>query len=117
MQKRYRVKKSDDISAIMKKGSSKSNPSFVVYKKENLENEHFKIAISVSKKLGNAVMRNHVKRYVRNVMQENEAYLDHEYDYFIIGRKSCTEQDYETFKRNLEQVLRRHKVLNKPTQS
>ncbi len=113
MQKRYRVKKSDDISAIMKKGISRSNPYFVVYKAENEANEHFKIAISVGKKIGNAVMRNHVKRYVRNVMSENEDMILNQYDYFIIARKNCTELDYETFKQNLEQVLRRLKVLSK----
>ena len=114
MQKRYRVKKSEDISTIMKKGQSKANPYFIVYKYKNESNSHFKIAISVSKKLGNAVMRNHIKRYVRNTIQANEQSLRHDYDYFIIARKGCTSLDYEAFSKQLEQVLIKSYVLKKP---
>ena len=62
MKKEYRVKKGSEIESIMKKRLSTGNRYFVVYKKENHENTHFRTAISVSKKFGNAVKRNKIKK-------------------------------------------------------
>ena len=52
MQKCYRIKKSQEIEQVMKKGRSKANPYFIVYKYAKNDNDNFRIAISVGKKIG-----------------------------------------------------------------
>ena len=52
MQKSYRIKKSQEIEQVMKRGRSKANPYFIVYKYANKETDNFRIAISVGKKIG-----------------------------------------------------------------
>ena len=54
MQKSYRIKKSQEIEQVMKRGRSKANPYFIVYKYANKETDNFRIAISVGKKIGKA---------------------------------------------------------------
>ncbi|MDN8848033.1 ribonuclease P protein component, partial [Staphylococcus aureus] len=61
MEKAYRIKKNSDFQFIYKKGKSVANKQFVVYTIVNKELEHFRLGISVSKKLGNAVVRNRIK--------------------------------------------------------
>ncbi|MCK5387773.1 MAG: ribonuclease P protein component [Candidatus Izimaplasma sp.] len=70
MKKEYRVKKSSEIEMIVKHKQSRANKYFVVYKKENHVNNHFRFAVSVSKKYGNAVERNKIKRQVREIISK-----------------------------------------------
>ena len=61
-----------NFKLFLKKGKSVANRQFVIYilKKENQEN--FRIGLSVSKKIGNSVKRNQIKRYIRQVFHELE---------------------------------------------
>lgn len=113
MQKRYRVKKSKEIEQIMKRGRSKSNPHFIIYKYPKPENQNFRMAISVGKKVGNAVTRNKVKRYIRNVMNEHKKEIQADFDFFIISRKGVADLDYVTFKNSLENLLRKSNIIAK----
>ncbi len=66
LEKAYRIKKNADFQRIYKKGHSVANRQFVVYTCNNKEIDHFRLGISVSKKLGNAVLRNKIKeQYVK----------------------------------------------------
>lgn len=67
LRKSFRVKKEKDFDAIFKKGASVANRKFVIYRLENNET-HFRVGLSVSKKLGNAVTRNQIKRRIRHVL-------------------------------------------------
>ena len=87
MQKSYRIKKSQEIEQVMKRGRSKANPYFIVYKYANKETDNFRIAISVGKKVGKAFERNKIKRYIRNVTTEHKHEMNPDYDYFVIARK------------------------------
>ncbi|MCS0543524.1 ribonuclease P protein component, partial [Aeromonas veronii] len=55
MKKEYRIKKNQDFQTVFKSGKSSANRQFIVYVYERDELEHFRIGLSVSKKIGNAV--------------------------------------------------------------
>ena len=111
MQKSYRIKKSQEIEKVMKKGHSKANPYFIVYKYANQETSNFRIAISVGKKVGKAFERNKIKRYIRNITNENKYAINPNYDYFIIARKNVKDLDYHTFKEKLEQLYKKMNII------
>ena len=113
MQKNYRIKKSSEIEQVMKNGRSKANPYFIVYKYKKTDNENFRVAISVGKKIGNAVERNKVKRYIRNVTTEHKQTIDSNYDCFVIARKGVKELDYVSFKEKLEQLYKKMDIIPK----
>lgn len=106
MKKEYRVKKSDEIELVMKRGFSKANRSFIVYKLKNPNTKEYRVAISAPKKIGNAVIRNKVKRRMRAALQQNEKFLKDGHDYFIIARPDTLEIDFETFTKQLIHVLK-----------
>ena len=64
-----RIKKSEEIAATIHKGNSLRLPSFIVHFKNN-DLTYTRVGISASKKLGNAVTRNRVKRQVRAMCDE-----------------------------------------------
>lgn len=119
MKKSRRVKSEFDFQKVFKKGKSFANRQFVVYGLEKEGQKQFRIGLSVSKKLGNAVFRNQIKRYIRQSFHELDSDLRQDMDYVIIARKPAATMDFEEIKKSLEHVLKISKVLNKtnrPTQ-
>lgn len=104
MKKSYRVKSKIDFNAIFKKGTSTANRKFVVYHL-NRERSHFRVGLSVSKKLGNAVKRNQIKRRMRHVLQAHQNHLMKE-DFVIIARQGVEALTYQEIKTNLLHVLK-----------
>lgn len=111
MKKEYRVKKNSDFQDVFQKGKSFANRQFVVYSLKKPGQGHFRIGLSVSKKLGNAVKRNQIKRYIRQAFHELEDELLNEYDYIIIARKPAAQMDFFEIKSSLIHVLSLSKVL------
>ncbi len=70
------LKKNDDFIRVYKKGRSKADKRLVLYSFKNGLNEN-RLGISVSKKVGNSVVRHHLARLIR------EAYRLHEEDFHI----------------------------------
>ena len=109
MKKRFRVKKEKDFSAIFKEGKSFANRKFVIYRLENNE-QHFRVGLSVSKKLGNAVTRNQIKRRIRHILIEHKNQLVENVDFVVIARKGVEILDYAEMGKNLLHVLKLSKI-------
>lgn len=111
MKKEYRIKANKEFQQIYKNGKSFANRQFIIYKYRNQDIDHFRIGLSVSKKIGNAVIRNRVKRYIRQVFTELKEDINDQYDYIIIARKPVAEMDFFQVKKSLIHVMKIAKVL------
>ena len=100
MKKEFRVKRNEDFSKIIARKKSFANSCFIIYKDEN-QMGHGRVGISVSKKLGNAVTRNKIKRQLRMMIQEC-FHFDEEVDYIVIVRKRFLDNTYIENKKELE---------------
>ena len=109
MKKNFRVKREKDFKAIFKEGTSFANRKFVVYQLENQKN-HFRVGLSVSKKLGNAVARNQIKRRIRHIIQNAKGSLVEDVDFVVIARKGVENLEYAEMERNLLHVLKLSKI-------
>ena len=94
MKKEYRVKKNEDFSRIIKRKQSMANRTFIIYYLKN-DIGHARIGISVSKKLGKAVIRNKIKRQVRMIIKET-INLEDNYDYIVIVRNKFLDSDFSS---------------------
>lgn len=87
MKKKNIVKENKDFSRIINCGKRRWNDSFSIYYDKNNCND-YRIGISVSKKIGNAVTRNKIKRQVRNIADKYKNIYQKDKDYIIIIRKN-----------------------------
>jgi ribonuclease P protein component len=110
MKKEFRIKENKDFQTVFQKGISTANRQFVVYVLEK-DQTHFRIGLSVSKKIGNAVTRNRIKRLIRQFFLEHHNDLAQDKDYIIIARKPTAEMDYYEVTSSLRHVLKLAKVL------
>ena len=116
LRKSFRVKKEKDFNAIFQKGKSVANRKFVVYRLENSE-QHFRVGLSVSKKLGNAVTRNQIKRRIRHVLIAHKDQIIENLDFVVIARKGVEEMNYAEIEKNLLHVLRLANIYQEGNES
>jgi ribonuclease P protein component len=107
MKKENRVKKNEEISLIFREGKSVANKQFVLYMLEKKAQIHLRLGVSVSKKLGNAVCRNRIKRLMREIVFQLSGDLKEGYDYLLIARKPCVEMDFHEMKKSIDHVFYR----------
>ncbi|MFV0560383.1 MAG: ribonuclease P protein component [Enterococcus sp.] len=112
MKKTYRVKKERDFQKVFQTGDSYANRKFVVYKLPKENQKHFRVGLSVGKKVGNAVQRNEVKRKIRAAVYAVKETIDPELDFIVIARPSTQGIPYEEIRSNLVHVLKLAKIIN-----
>lgn len=106
MRKSYRVKSEKDFQRVFNESDSVANRAFVIYKLKKSENSHFRVGISVGKKVGHtAVVRNRLKRYIRAVITEKKAEIDPQVDFLVITRPYARNFDMTKVRKNLVHAL------------
>jgi len=92
--KRPRLSRSSDFQRIYRQGSSTASRFLVLYsfkRPAEAGAEGPRLGLSVSKKLGGAVVRNRVKRLLREAFQGCAGHLAEEYDLVVIARPQLLE--------------------------
>ena len=71
-----------------------------------------RVGFTVSKKVGNAVIRNRVRRRLREIARQvipGQAHAG--LDYVLVGRQGAIERDFALMRQELVEALRRLKAL------
>lgn len=110
MNKEYRIKKSKEIEKIIKKKHSLINEYYVIYIKKNIETSHFRLGVSVSKKIGNAVVRNTEKRRIREIFRNLKGELKN-YDIFVVARENSLKLTFEEKKNAIIDLLKKLNIF------
>lgn len=108
MKKQFRIKKTQEFASIMQYKNYYASPSFTIYVKPR-EEENARVGISVGKKLGNAVIRNKIKRQVRMMCQEIFTF-EEKFDTIILVRIKYNEESYINNKKCLERLVKKVKI-------
>ena len=111
MERRYRLKKNRAFQYVYRKGHSVACRNLVMLAAPGRE---LKIGFSVSKKTGNAVTRNRVKRRLRECFRP---YLGDVKTglYVIVARPSAAEAAFDDLKRDVRYLLKKQDALRKPS--
>ncbi len=107
MKKEYRIKKSSEIDAIFKHRKSKNNQYYGLHQKPNSLNEHFRFALSIGKKYGNAVERNLAKRRLRMIVAEFSPYMKKHIDFVIVVKPQSKMLNYQEMKNSIEELIKK----------
>lgn len=106
MKKKYIVKESEDFTKIIKNGRYSKTNSFVIYSMEN-KLDHNRFGISVGKKVGNAVVRNKVKRQLRMIIDSYRYIYKDGFDYVIIVRSNYINNSFDEIKNMYEVAIKK----------
>ena len=105
------LKKNRDFQLVYKSGTSKANRYLVMYVREN-QLEKNRVGISVSKKVGNSVVRHHLTRLVRESYRLQEEHFKCGYDIVVVVRVSAKEITYADMESALIHLGKLHDIYN-----
>ena len=103
------LKKNRDFQNVYKKGTSFANSYLVMYILENGLQEN-RIGISVSKKVGNSVVRHHLTRLIRESYRLSEEHFRCGIDIVVIARTGAKGRNYHEIESALIHLGKLHKI-------
>ena len=106
------MKKNSDYLTVYRQGKSYANKYLVMYVLKNDLGEN-RFGITVSKKVGNSVVRHRVTRLIRESirLQENEFLMG--YDIVVIARNTAKGKKYWDIESALLHLGRKHHILKR----
>ena len=104
------LKKNRDFQNVYRKGKSYANKYLVMYVLKN-ETEENRIGISVSKKVGNSVIRHHVTRLIRESYRLHEDMFNSGLDIVVVARASARNADYHDIESALMHLGSLHRII------
>jgi ribonuclease P protein component len=111
MQRKLRLRKREDFNRIYRHGRSFANSQFVVYWRKQTEPGCFRLGVSASSKLGGAVVRNRLRRLVKEIVRLNANKLHEDHDLILIVRKPALQLAYKEMEGSVLHVLRKAGLL------
>lgn len=100
------IKKNDEFKNVYKKGRKIVNKYFIFYYfKNNLG--YNRIGFTVSKKVGKAVVRNSVKRVLKEIFRLNFSETKKNYDFVIVARISLKNSEYKKVNYEFKNVYKK----------
>ena len=87
------LKKNRDFQLVYREGTSYANRHLVMYVRENRLGRN-RIGISVSKKVGNSVVRHHMTRILREIFRLNNDKIQTGLNIVVVVRRAAAESDY-----------------------
>ena len=104
------LKKNLEFQHVYKNGRSKANRLLVMYVVENNQNIN-RLGISVSKKIGNSVVRHHFCRLVRESYRLHEKIFNSGLDIVVLARKSAADASYADIESALLHLAKLHHII------
>lgn len=106
------LKKNRDFQLLYKEGKSRANRYLVLYVKENgLEKN--RLGVSVSKKVGNSIVRHRITRLIRESYRLQEDMFNSGLDMVVIARVSAKDREMREIESALLHLGKLQGVLKK----
>ncbi|MGV8153686.1 MAG: ribonuclease P protein component [Alkaliphilus sp.] len=110
MNKVNNIRKNKEYREVYKHGKSMANRLLIIYFKKNNSEEN-RIGFTVSKKVGKSVVRNRVRRLLKESYRLNFEKIEKGYDIVFIARKNVKESPFKEVKSAMMHLLRKKKLL------
>lgn len=105
------LKKNNDFKNVYQNGTSYANRYLVMYVLKNeIRQKKNRVGISVSKKVGNSVVRHRITRLIRESYRISEARFLDGYDIVIVARVNAKGKNYSDIEGALLHLGRLHKI-------
>ncbi len=110
MQKKTHLTQPEQFDLVYKEGSTQTD-RFLVLKTRPNQLDYCRFGISVSKRVGNAVVRNRVKRVLREILRLAD--LNSGWDIVVIVRNPASSGDYALLNKSAINLLSRAGIAKK----
>ncbi|NLM04006.1 MAG: ribonuclease P protein component [Clostridiales bacterium] len=107
-----RLKKNEDFRKVYNNKDSIANRLLILYIKKN-DLGYNRAGFTVSKKLGKSVVRNKIKRRMKESYRLNDEKIKQGYDLVFIAREKCVDANYWEIESALMHLVKKKNLLLK----
>lgn len=107
----YRLRKNNEFKLVYRRGRSLANNLLVLYIYNNKKNKtedklpYNKVGISVSKKVGNSVVRSRSKRLITESYRLNEKDIKKGYDFVFVARSAIKDKSFFDVEESMKKLF------------
>jgi len=94
MRREFSLKNKKEFLRLYRKGKTSVDKTMVVYALKGIE-KNSRIGFSISKKIGKAVVRNRIKRQLREIFRSRINDFNNIYDLVIVVRRKSVDASYQ----------------------
>ena len=105
------IKKNSEFQKVYKTGKSYANKLLVMYVKRVDDGKEPRIGISVSKKVGNSVVRHRFARLVRESFRLNKDILEDGKDIIVVARVAAKDKNFDKIESAFLHLCGLHNIL------
>ena len=110
MKRSVTIKENYEFRRLYSKGSSAVLPAVVVYCRKN-GRDHNRLGVTVSTKLGHAVVRNRARRRLRELFRLSQGRMQQGYDVLLVARGKTAHVPHRYLKRDYETAIKKLGLL------
>ena len=99
------LKTNRDFSRVYRRGTSKADSLLVLYALKREDDGPNRFGVSVSKKVGNSVVRHRIKRRLKEIYRQSEDGFSAGYDLAVIARSHASEAEYCELEQSLIRLM------------
>lgn len=107
-----KIRKNIEFLNVYRHGKSYANKYLVMYVLNNKLDEN-RFGITVSKKVGNSVVRHRITRLIRECIRLQESNILTEYDIVIVARKVAKDKKYQDIESAFLNLCKRQNILKR----
>lgn len=111
MKKALRLTKNLEFINVYKSGKRVSSPFFVMYIKKN-DLGYSRLGVSVSKKVGKSVIRNKIKRQIKEIVRKNYNFINSGWDIVFSVKPAAVQLNYAQMEKEIINLLKRGRIYN-----
>lgn len=109
MNKEHRIRKNEQFDQIIKQGKRIKTEPLNIFLTKNEQNM-FRLGVATSKKIGNAVVRNKVRRQIKAIMRNYKKVIN--YDIVIVAKPKIHEFTFEELASIIADALSKTEIIN-----
>ena len=106
MDKSFRLTKNFEFKKVYEARRRWSSPFFTMYVKKN-QLDKTRLGVSISKKVGKSVLRNKIKRRIKEIFRNNMEKIKKGYDVVISVKPEAANADFKSMENQLKLLLKR----------
>ena len=110
MEKKFRLRKNMEFKKVYTGGKNYWNRNLILYVRIN-KLEESRLGITITKKIGNAVVRNKIRRRIKEIYRLNSYRIKNGYDLVFIPKKNVVDISYKELDSALIHILKISGVL------
>ena len=101
-----RLKKRYQFNYVYKSGEFYSQEHICLHAVSS-KTKNIKVGFAVTKKVGHAVVRNRVRRQLREILQKQIPSLKQNYNIIVVAKENITQTNFQTLSNEMEKLLKK----------